>query len=138
MRCLSERGSVTVVTVTLTVALMVLAGLVHDGGRIITAQQQADAIAEAAARAAGQELDEASLRTADTVTIDPSRGRQRALAYLADAGYGGTVEIVGPEARVTVERQRTTDLLSLIGIGSVTIHGDGSARAARGVTIEGD
>ena len=134
----SERGSVTVVTVTLTVALMVLAGMVHDGGRIITAQQQADATAEAAARAAAQELDESSLRNTDTIAIDADRGRQRALAYLADAGYSGSVEIAGADAHVTVQRERPTDLLSLIGIGSVTIHGEGASRAVRGVVTEGD
>ena len=134
----SERGSVTVVTVTLTVALMVLAGLVFDGGRIISAQQQADATAQAAARSATQELDEAAARGTDTVTISPTRGEQRALAYLADAGYSGNVEITGAEAHVTVQRQHPTELLNLLGIGSVTVHGDGSSRAVRGVTTEGD
>ena len=134
----SERGSVTVVTVTLTVALMVLAGLVHDGGRIIAAQQEADAIAESAARSAAQELDESSLRNTGTVLVDPTRGRQRALAYLADAGYTGTVEINGDEVHVKVEQSHPTDLLSMIGVGTVTVRGDGSSRAARGVVTEGD
>lgn len=132
-----ERGSVTVVVVTITFALLMLGGLVFDGGRIITAQRQADAVAEAAARASAQQLDENSLRSNDQVVIDASAGERRANDYLRDAGYTGTVTINGSVASVTVQHQQSTSLLGLIGFESVTVHGEGSARAVRGITREG-
>lgn len=132
-----ERGSVTVVVVTLTFALLMLGGLVFDGGRIITAQHQADAVAQAAARASAQQLDEGSLRGSDQVIIDRVAGERRAYDYLRDAGYTGTVTVDAAVASVTVEREQTTSLLGLIGFESITVHGEGSARAVRGITREG-
>ena len=46
-----ERGTVTVFIVSMTTALLLVAGLVFDGGRMIAARRDADAVAAAAARA---------------------------------------------------------------------------------------
>ncbi|MCZ7537752.1 MAG: pilus assembly protein TadG-related protein [Acidimicrobiia bacterium] len=48
--------------VTMTTALLLVAGLVFDGGRMIAAHRDADAVASAAAREAERRVDEAGLR----------------------------------------------------------------------------
>ncbi|MEZ5230977.1 MAG: Tad domain-containing protein [Acidimicrobiales bacterium] len=65
-----ERGSVTVFTVVMTVALLFMAGLVFDGGQILNARRVAANIAESAARAGAQELDEDAARGTGATTLD--------------------------------------------------------------------
>ena len=47
MRRRDEQGSVTVFVVSITAALLLIAGLVFDGGRMIAARREADAVAGA-------------------------------------------------------------------------------------------
>jgi Flp pilus assembly protein TadG len=130
----AERGTVTVFVVTMTTALMLVAGLVFDGGRMITARRDADAIAAAAARAGAQGLDESGLRAADAAPLDPAAARARARNFLAMTAYTGTVAVVGDTVSVNVARTQDLPILSLAGIGSSTVTGSGTARAVRAVT----
>jgi Flp pilus assembly protein TadG len=58
-----ERGSFTFAVVFWALIVMVIAGVVVDGGLAITQRQRAGDIAEQAARAAANDLDQAALRT---------------------------------------------------------------------------
>lgn len=135
---MSERGSVTVFVVVFTVALLMVAGLVIDGGYTLAAHRRAFNEAEAAARAGAQAIDLDTLRATGTAVLDPDAARTRAEAYLATTGHQGTVEVDGDTVRVHVEFRQPMLLLSIVGVGPLDINGDGSARAVRGVLTGGD
>jgi hypothetical protein len=133
----NERGSVTVFVVVFTVALLMVAGLVIDGGYTLAAHRRAFNEAEAAARAGAQAIDLDTLRATGTAVLDPDAARARAEAYLASTGHQGVVEVEGDTVRVHVEFQQPMLLLNIVGVGPLDINGDGSARAVRGV-LTGD
>lgn len=62
-----ERGSFTFAVVFWALIVMVIAGLVVDGGLAITQRQRAGDIAEQAARAAANDLDQGQLRLGKVV-----------------------------------------------------------------------
>ena len=128
-----QRGSVSVFVVSMTTALLLVAGLVFDGGRIIAARREADAVAGAAARAGVQGLDEAGLRQTDTALILPSEAFPRVQRYLSTTGFSGTATVSGDTVSVTVHRTQNLAILSLAGLHSTSITGTGSARAVRAV-----
>ena len=57
-----EAGSVTAMVAIFAVALLLLAGLVYDGGMILASKRRAINTAEQAARAGAQEVSIASVR----------------------------------------------------------------------------
>jgi hypothetical protein len=134
----SERGSVTAFVACLTVALLAVGGLVTDGGLLLAARRQAFDQAEAAARAGAQAIDIDALRDQGVVRILPDQAKADALAYLATTGHQGTVLVAGDTVKVVVTFQRPMTLLGLVGLGTVTVTGDGSASGVRGVKTGGD
>ena len=70
-----ERGSVTVFVVIFTIALVFVAGLVFDGGQILAARREASNVAESAARAGAQAIDEGELRRSGQIRLDPLNAR---------------------------------------------------------------
>ena len=133
-----EAGSVTVFFVVAVVALFAMVGLVVDGGTKIRTAQQAAALAEEAARAAGQDITLAAAVRGDTIAADPGRAAAAARTYLAENGLTGTVWITnnGAAVTVTVSVTKPTVFLSLIGIASVTVTGRAEARLVRGLSKE--
>lgn len=134
-RFTDERGSLTLFAAVLALALLLMFGLVVDGGGQLAAQRRADNDAEQAARSAAQALDVTLLRTSGTAVLDPLAADRNARAYLAGAGYpDGAVVAVSPG---TVEVRFTTEhpvaVLSILGVGSLPVHGNGHARLTQGV-----
>jgi hypothetical protein len=78
-------GAVSVPMVICILAIVVVAGLTVDGVRAAQGIARADALAEEAARAAGQALDPVAL-SAGTAVIAPDAAADAARAYLATAG----------------------------------------------------
>jgi hypothetical protein len=133
MRLTDERGTVTVFVVSMTTALLLVAGLVFDGGRIIAANREADAVAGAAARAGVQGLDESGVRSTDGAPILAPEAIRRVQRYLASTDYQGTATVSGETVSVEVHRPQTLAILSLAGLTTSDITGTGSARAVRSV-----
>jgi Flp pilus assembly protein TadG len=129
-----ERGTVTVFVVSMTVALLLVAGLVLDGGRMISARRDADAVAAAAARAGVQGLDEAGIRRSGGAPVDVFAARARVGRYLAATAYTGSVDVRGDTVTVEVHRTQELPILSLVGLVTAEVTGSGSARAVRAVT----
>lgn len=130
----SERGQVTAAVVILTTALLLAAGLTYDGGLILAAKRQAINEAEAAARAGAQALDIDSYRGAGTVRLDPAQATALASGYLAATGHAHTIQPLGDDRiSVTVTITQPLTLLGLAGLGSQTVTGQATARAAHGV-----
>lgn len=131
-----ETGSVTAFVVVFMVALLAVAGLVIDGGRILAARREAANVAESAARAGAQELDENSVRAAGTRRLAPGHARLAAEQYLERTGYEGSVRLDGETVVVTVTINRPLLILGIAGLADATVTSHGSARALRGITQE--
>lgn len=134
-----ERGSVSVFVLGLVVSLMVVAGLVVDGGRAVNARSAIMDDAEQAARAGANQVDLASLRAGEAVSLDAAAARTAAVEHLVALGYDAADITVGAdqaEVHVEVDDSVPTALLSLIFIRSFDVHGAATARAAPGVTSE--
>lgn len=120
-------GSVNAPMAICVLAMVLMLGLAVDGVRAAQGVARADALAEEAARAAGQELDPSAL-IRGVVAVDPDRAAAAARNYLASAGVEGEIVIIAPDrVRVEVTVRRSAVLLGLLGRGEIT--SDGSAEA---------
>jgi Flp pilus assembly protein TadG len=125
---------VTAFVVIMMAALLLLAGLVLDGGLALSARVRAIDTAQAAARAGAQELNLADYRATGAETLDPTAATAAAQTYLAADGARGTVTVTGDQISVTVTISQPTQILRVAGITDLTETGTGTARAERGIT----
>ena len=131
-----ERGAVTAFVVVFTTTLLLVAGLVIDGGYVLAARRAAINEAEAAARAGAQAVRTDVLRADGPVTIDPTEARRRVLSYLASSGHAATVDVSSDTVHVEVSFSKPLAILGLAGLGQITVRGDGEARGVRGLVQE--
>lgn len=130
----ADEGRVSAFVVTLTVAILVLAGLTLDGGLALAAKVRANGQAEAAARAGAQAIDLETYRATSQVRLVPARAVARAQHYLANVDAAATVRVAGDTVTVTITTSQPTQLLGLIGIGSITVTASGQAQPQRGIS----
>ncbi len=128
----AESGMVTAFVVIFTLALLLMAGLVLDGGLALAAKVQAIDDAQAAARAGAQAIDIPTYRASGQITLDPAQATADAEHYLAAAGHTGTVSVTGEQVTVTVTITQATQILDLAGIDHLTETGTGTATAEQG------
>ena len=126
-----ERGQVTAFLAVFVVALLVVGGLVVDGGGLLAAKRQAIDEAEGAARAGAQALAPGALRRG-TALPDPAGATAAAEAYLAKTGHQGVVAVDGEIVKVTVSFHQPMLVLGIGGLATVAVTGEGAARAAQG------
>lgn len=133
-----EAGSVTLFFVVAALALFAMVGLVVDGGTKIRAAQQADALAEEAARAGGQAIILPAAVRGDRAVADPQQAVAAARRYLTENDIAGSVRVTdgGRVIVVAVSVTRPTVFLGMLGIASMTVDGRAQARLVRGVTAE--
>ena len=124
-----DTAMVTAFVVVFTLALVVMAGLVLDGGLALAAKVQAIDTAQAAARAGAQAIDIPLYRSTGQITLDPAQAATDAEQYLAQSGHTGTVAVDGDQVTVTVTIRQPTQILSLVGIANLTETASGSATA---------
>lgn len=133
-----ERGSVTLMLLVLFLALIALAGIVIDGGAKLDQAENANAIAQEAARAGAGVVDQGSAYGSGSFTVNQGEAIAAAQRYLATAGYRGTVSAPTPDTiQVTVTVTSPTRVLSIIGIDSMTSTGSATASLVTGVTGPG-
>lgn len=137
MRAADERGQLTAFVALLVVPLLGVAGLVADGGGVLAARDQAVATAFEAARAGAQAIDLGVLRSSGQVLLDAQAARNEASAYLTATGEQGSVSVAGDTVTVTVTMQHRLSVLSVLGIGPVTVRGTASATATEGTAGSG-
>ncbi|MEV5301144.1 hypothetical protein [Amycolatopsis methanolica] len=130
----ADEGRVSAFVVVLVSAILALAGLTLDGGLALAAKVRANGQAESAARAGAQAIDLAAYRNSGTLRLVPAQAIARAQAHLTAEGAVGAVTISGDTVTVTVTGSQPTQLLGLIGISSLSVHGQGSAHPQRGIT----
>ncbi len=132
-----DRGSLTLMLAVFMVILLAFTGLVIDGGRKLDQTENADAIAEEAARAGAGMVNTATAYGSGTYQVDIPEALAAARAYLAKAGYNGSVSGTGNKITVTVTVVEHTTLLSLVGIDTMTSTGKAVASLVTGVTGPG-
>lgn len=129
-----DDGMVTAFVVIFVLALLLLAGLVIDGGLTLAARVTAIDEAQAAARAGAQAVNLAAYRATGHETLDPAQATAAAEAYLGATGHTGTVTVAGDQVAVTVTIRQRMQILDIAGIGHLTVTGTGVARAEHGVS----
>ncbi len=142
-RARDERGSITPFVVIVSLAILMLAALVLDGGRQLNARGRATAYAQEAARAGSQAVDVSDPRldldSGDALKAASTYCRQAmaADAQLASCAPGitsvtdqaGTFKAV----RVTVRVQIKAILLGIIGRSDLRSTGEAIARPVSGI-----
>ncbi|QKW22840.1 hypothetical protein HUT16_30450 [Kitasatospora sp. NA04385] len=120
------------------VSLVAVVGLVLDFGGQLRAVERADAVAQEAARVAGQQLDIDRLRSGGGYQVDPAQATSAARAYLASQGVSGDVDFPKypdlSEISVTTSTTYRTALLGAVGITSLSVQGHGKATLLHGIT----
>ncbi|WP_046471382.1 pilus assembly protein TadG-related protein [Allosalinactinospora lopnorensis] len=132
-----DRGSTTIFVAVAVIAVLLVAGLVIDGGAQLRAAQRATSIAEEAARAGNQAIDVSAVLQGGDVRIDTDAAVAASNSYLRAAGANGTVRATSATT-VSVEVNESVDtlLLSLIGINSLSASGSATARIVPGLAQE--
>ena len=135
----SDEGSVTLFVCIAVVGLMVMVGLVVDGGAKVRALQRADRLAAEAGRAGGQAIDVPAAIAGDAPTLSPQAAVNATQAYLRANGVSGTVSVTDAGRALVVDVTTTTDtvFLGLIGINTLSVHGSAKVVLVRGVTGAG-
>ena len=131
-RARDERGSISLWLVTSSFVMMMLVGLAVDLGGQVHAKQRAHDVAAQAARAGGQQVQAAPATQGQFLAVDVAAARRSAENYLSAAGVTGTVSVTGG-ATITVEVTDTYQptLLTFIGVSTLTVTGEASARLIR-------
>ena len=80
---MSERGSVTIWMLGMTVLVLVFGGLAIDFWRALALQRELAAVADSAAIAGASGIDESLYRVTGEVAIDSSRARDLALSSVS-------------------------------------------------------
>lgn len=109
------RGSVSALVVSLAAALVLVAGVVHDTGRLVHAHSRLADVAGNAARAGAQSV--TGIRDGDP-RIDHMGARVRATEMLRSERVRGTVSLVGGQVSVTVHETVRLTSLALLGVAS--------------------
>jgi Flp pilus assembly protein TadG len=132
----SEDGQFLAMTVVLMTMFLALTGLVADGGRYLDAKQAAASEAEQAARAGAGSLDVSQLH-AGNVALDPASAVTAAENFMTTSGHPGTAWVVGSTVYAEISYRQPTQLLGIIGVGSLQITVTESATDVSGTTSEG-
>jgi Flp pilus assembly protein TadG len=123
----SERGSVLVSGLLLTLAVLMILGAAVDLGHAFIVRRDLTAIADDAALAGAQHLDLTAIHHG-RLALDPNEAQAAALSALApdhelSAQAGATDTLV----HVRVSRTFPTVLLRLVGLNELTVSADANA-----------
>ena len=133
----SEDGQILVLTVVVALALLAILGLVADGGLILARHRELQGVADAAARAAAAQLDEASYRASNgrTATLNPTQAQAAAGRYLRTSRFGGQASIAATPGQVTIGLSEVVRpiIFSSVGIGPIRLAVHAVARPRTGI-----
>lgn len=129
-----ERGSVTIWMITTALTMVLLVGLAVDLGGQVLAKQHAQVVAFEAARAGGQQLQDAAAVLGQAAVVDPAGAVAAASTYIAGTPeVTGTASVVGTRVVVDTTTTYQTQFLSIIGIQELTVTGHAEAQTVRAV-----
>lgn len=119
-----ERGAISVWVSVALVAFMICVGMGVDFSGHATAEQEARAVAAEAARAGGQFL---LVQPGSRPRPDVAAATRAARAYVAASDFSGTSTVQAGTIRVSVTGSYQCQFLSIIGINTLPLHGEGAA-----------
>jgi Flp pilus assembly protein TadG len=126
-RLRSERGSVLISGLLLTLALLMLIGAGVDIGHAFIVRRDLASLADEAALSASQQLDLAAVHEG-RLALDAARAREAALATLAGSRLTGAATTATAGAvSVRVERRFPTVLLRLVGLPTLQVAASATA-----------
>lgn len=139
VRAAGDRGSVGLFMAVLATAMLMMAGLVIDGGTALAARQRAADVAQQAARAGADALDYSSLRQGAPAGLraDPAAAVDAAQRMLQAAAATGEVSVAGSTVTVTAHVAAATQILSAVGLTDISQSATWSAEALEGVDSAG-
>jgi hypothetical protein len=108
----------------------------RPGGHYLDAKQAAASEAEQAARAGAGSLNVSQLH-AGTIAVDPATAVTAAENYMTSAGQPGTAWVVGDTVYAQISYRMPTQLLGIIGVGSLALSVTESATDVSGITTGG-
>jgi Flp pilus assembly protein TadG len=128
-----ERGAITVWFAATSFAMVLIVGITVDLGGRVHAQQRVHNVAAQAARTGAEAIDGPTAVEGGGTRIDVAAARAAAQAYLDAAGVRGTVTITGAGHILVVHTTGTyhTKFLGIIGLRTMDVTGEGSARLIR-------
>lgn len=125
-----DRGTIALFTTLFAVSVLLLAGLLVDGGLAIHARQRAADIAEQAARAGADDIDVEHLRVTGEakVNADTACGKAEQLMEAYPEAKGHQCVPSADEVQMTVVIEVKPLLLGIVpGLGSFTLEAAASA-----------
>ncbi len=131
-RLRGDDGAATLWMVFGTIIIFAVAGLVFDGGTLISGKRDTINDAEEAARAGAQAIDAGSVLAGTGPQLDPTAAIARAEQFLATNGWSGTATADNTSVTVTITRQQPMTFLQTFGLGERTITGTATARPQQG------
>jgi Flp pilus assembly protein TadG len=126
-----ESGAISVWFATASLVMIILVGMTVDLGGKVHTQQQARSAAAQAARTGAQEVQGSAVRGGD-LHVDINAAKAAALDYLRAAGVEGNARVVnGDTLIVTTTDTYTSKFLGIIGLDTMQVTGEASARLIR-------
>jgi Flp pilus assembly protein TadG len=133
----SEDGQILVLTVVVALALVVILGLVADGGFVLAHHRELQGVADAAARAGAAQLDETSYRASNgrTAALNPTQAQAAAGWYLRMVRFSGQANIAATPSQVRIELSEVVRpiIFSSVGIGPIRLAVHAVARPRTGI-----
>lgn len=130
-----DDGQITAYVVVFASALVLLIGLVFDGGLTLSARERAMDEAQEAARAGAQGINLTAYRASGTLELSNTVAVADAETYLNRIGAAGVVTVTGNVVTVTVTIVQPMQILEAAGLRAVTVHGTASAEPVRGISV---
>ena len=126
-RLQSERGSVLIAGLLLSLALLMVIGAAVDIGHAFIVRRDLAAQADAAALAGSQALNLDALHQGQ-LALDPTQAQQTAIQALPPADQKNAEAIAtGASVTVRLQQQIPTILLRLVGLATLTITAEATA-----------
>jgi Flp pilus assembly protein TadG len=123
----SERGSVLISGLLLSVALVMVLGAAVDIGHAFIVRRDLSSEADQAALFGAQQLDLQAIHQG-RLALDPQHAQQAALAALAgDPGVQAQAAATAGDVQVRVTRTFPTVLLRLVGLATLTVSAQANA-----------
>ncbi|MBD0742955.1 TadE/TadG family type IV pilus assembly protein [Streptomyces sp. CBMA152] len=124
-----DRGSMSLFFALSALAILMVLGLLVDGGGALNAANRATSLAQEAARTAGQQLNTAQAVEGTAITVDPDAAAGAARDYLAARNVDGDVAITdgGQTLNITVHDAYHTFFAQLLGKSTINVTGTAHA-----------
>jgi Flp pilus assembly protein TadG len=123
----SERGSVLITGLLLTLALLMVLGAAVDIGHAFIVRRDLSSLADNAALAGAQQLDPLAIHQGQ-LALDPQQAQAAALSVLSgEPGIQVQADATSADVRVLVTRRFPTILLRLVGLADLTVSAQADA-----------